>query len=42
MELKYAARADTLGLVFDSDPRHDKGPAPHSAVAEPSECSISA
>ena len=26
------ARADALGLVFDSDPRHDSGPA-HAAAA---------
>ena len=28
------ARADELGLVFDSDPRHDKTPAPGTPVAE--------
>ena len=28
------ARADELGLVFDSDPRHDKAPVPSAPVAE--------
>ena len=28
------ARADELGLVFDSDPRHDKTPAPSAPAAE--------
>ena len=27
-------RADELGLVFDSDPRHDNAPAPGAPVAE--------
>jgi lambda family phage portal protein len=30
-------RADELGLVFDSDPRHDQGPAPIAAQARVSE-----